>query len=491
MKELGEAEISRALSDEHPGVVRNAILLAETRIAESDSVLRAVVALVDHPDAKVKLQLALTLGESTSPVAGEALAKLVRHGVDDPWLARAIVSSSKHHSLVVLQQLLSQLRGEHHSAESTNRQVEMIAELIATANAAGSNPSALVARVIAEADEDAPWVLPLAAACANSAGSAEKLDAASREAIVTVYERAKRLVGDEAGSPARRRQAMQLFGRSLGPMDAERSLLVNLLAPATPLDVQLAAVERLTAFRDRQSAEQLLSRWSNLSYSVRDVAAQRLISSAASIESVIEKLEAGEILPGDLSPSVRQSLRQSHSQSLQARINRVLGKIPAVNQELIQRYLQFQLGQNGTASPTRGHELFQKHCAACHIPDDAGRSTGPNLSNLTDRSRATLTEAILAPNRAVEPQYRAYVVTMADGRVLTGTISEEAGGDTLVLGLADGKRATVRRSEIEDFRSTGITLMPEGFQQELDPAMLRDVIEYMRSDSFVQSSSTQ
>jgi putative heme-binding domain-containing protein len=82
------------------------------------------------------------------------------------------------------------------------------------------------------------------------------------------------------------------------------------------------------------------------------------------------------------------------------------------------------------------------------------------------------------------------VVVTSDGRVLSGIISEEA-GDALTLSLADGKRATVQRSEIEDFRSTGISLMPEGFQQDLDPAMLRDLIEYVRSDSFSQSASKE
>jgi putative heme-binding domain-containing protein len=97
-----------------------------------------------------------------------------------------------------------------------------------------------------------------------------------------------------------------------------------------------------------------------------------------------------------------------------------------------------------------------------------------------------LTEAILAPNRSVEPQYRSYVVVTTEGQALSGIIAEEA-GDTLTLALADGRRATIRRSEIDEFRNTGISLMPEGMQQELDPAMMRDLIEYLRSESFLQS----
>jgi putative heme-binding domain-containing protein len=183
---------------------------------------------------------------------------------------------------------------------------------------------------------------------------------------------------------------------------------------------------------------------------------------------------------------VRQTLRQSGSQSLQARINRVLGNTGAANRELIRQYLSFQETSSEKADLSRGRALFDKHCAACHVPDAAGKATGPSLSNLTDRSRAALSEAVLAPNRSVEPQYHGYILQMADGRVLTGIIADES-GNALTLHLADGRRESIQRSEIEDLRSTGVSLMPEGMQHELNPAELFDLIEYVRSNEFTQS----
>jgi putative membrane-bound dehydrogenase-like protein len=489
LQELNEAELVDALRDEHPGVVRNAILLAEPRVAESETLLQALAALVDNPDPRVRLQLTLTLGESTSPAAGATLARLATYALEDPWLSQALVSSGKHHSLAVLEQLLSDLRIADAKGNAETRQLAMIADLIATAKAAGSNPSALVARTLADADSDASWVYPLAAACVENAGDAARLDPVSRAAIQAVYLRAKSQVLDEAASPTLRCQALQLLGRSLGAAEQEQSWLSELLSPTTPLEVQLAAVERLAAFRDRESAGQLLSRWSNLSYSVRDAAALKLISTDAWTEALVGGLESGAVLPGDLSPSVRQTLRQSGPPSLQTRMDRVLGQTSAPNQVLLQRYLRFQQDEAGKADLSRGHEHFRKHCAACHVPDAAGRATGPDLTNLSDRSGEALTESILDPNRSVEPKYHGYVVLMSDGRVLSGTLSEEA-GDTLTLALSDGKRATIRRSEIEELSNTGKSLMPEGFQQELDPRMLRDLIEYLRSDSFSQTSGS-
>jgi putative heme-binding domain-containing protein len=212
----------------------------------------------------------------------------------------------------------------------------------------------------------------------------------------------------------------------------------------------------------------------------------QMLSNGVSTEVLLEQLESGALLPSDLSPAVRQTLRQIGSQSTKTRASRVLGKTVAANQELVQKYVQFQPDGSQRADITRGQKLFTKHCAVCHVPDASGLAAAPNLSNLTDHSRSALTESILVPNRAVEPQYRGYVAVLSDGRVLTGAVADEA-GDTVTLALADGKRATIARSEIEEFRDTGISLMPDGFQQELDPAMLHDLVEYMRSDAFSQT----
>jgi putative heme-binding domain-containing protein len=489
LQELQDADVLAALRDTHPGVVRSAILLAELRIADSDALLQAVAALVDHSDPKVKLQLALTLGESKSPPAGEALAQLVPDAMQDRWLAEAIASSSMHHSLPVLERLLLCLQEQTQGASRTavnTQQVTMLADLIASADAAGANPSALVAQALANARRDASWVFSLAAACTEMNDWKHRLDPECRDEIQTVYDRAKSLATSPAAPASVRCQALHLFGRSLGPADQESSLLAELLAPTTTLELQLAAVERLIAFRSRESTRQLLSHWDHLSYSVRDTAALQLTSNAASMEALIAALESGDIAVGDLSPAVRQTLRQSGSQSLQARVNRLLGKTTAANQQLIGEYLRFQESTSQKPDLSRGRALFEKHCAACHVPDAAGRATGPNLSNLSDRSRAALTEAILAPNRSVEPQYHGYIVQLADGRVLSGIIADEA-GDALTLYLADGRRTTTQRSEIEDLRSTGVSLMPEGMQHELNPAMLMDLIEFVRSDEFAQT----
>ena len=62
--------VERALHDEHPAVRRHAVRLAEGRAATAPHLIAAATRLADDPDARVRLQLAFTLGEWESPEAG-------------------------------------------------------------------------------------------------------------------------------------------------------------------------------------------------------------------------------------------------------------------------------------------------------------------------------------------------------------------------------------------------------------------------------------
>ncbi|HSH94127.1 MAG TPA: PVC-type heme-binding CxxCH protein, partial [Roseimicrobium sp.] len=92
--------VEKALSDAHPGVRINALRLAETH--SNDAVKSAALRLTADTDPKVRLQLALTLGEWDGPKAGEALGRLaVRDHADDYFRAAILSSAVKHEAVLV------------------------------------------------------------------------------------------------------------------------------------------------------------------------------------------------------------------------------------------------------------------------------------------------------------------------------------------------------------------------------------------------------
>jgi putative heme-binding domain-containing protein len=87
---------------------------------------------------------------------------------------------------------------------------------------------------------------------------------------------------------------------------------------------------------------------------------------------------------------------------------------------------------------------------------------------------------ILDPNREVKPQFQAYVIVTADGRITTGMIqAENANG--LTVRRADGTSVEVQRNQIEELRSTGVSFMPEGLEKQLDPQAMADLLAYLDS----------
>jgi putative heme-binding domain-containing protein len=93
------AAVLRALGDRHPGVRENALRIAERY--PTVEMIAAAAKLVDDPDAKVRLQLALTLGEWKDAVAGDALAQLALRDHAEPCMVAAVMSSALPHARVL------------------------------------------------------------------------------------------------------------------------------------------------------------------------------------------------------------------------------------------------------------------------------------------------------------------------------------------------------------------------------------------------------
>jgi putative heme-binding domain-containing protein len=103
-----------------------------------------------------------------------------------------------------------------------------------------------------------------------------------------------------------------------------------------------------------------------------------------------------------------------------------------------------------------------------------GKAVGPDLAGLRSKAPQVLLEAILDPNRAVEDKFIAYSATTQDGRSMTGLVQVES-GNSITLAAADGQVHTLLRDEIEEFMTTGRSLMPEGFEKAIPPERMADL----------------
>ena len=87
---------------------------------------------------------------------------------------------------------------------------------------------------------------------------------------------------------------------------------------------------------------------------------------------------------------------------------------------------------------------------------------------------------VLDPNREVNPQYLSYSLLTTDGRQLTGMIAAET-ATSVTLRRADNATDTILRIDIDQLKSTGLSLMPEGMEKQIDKPALADLLEYLKT----------
>jgi putative heme-binding domain-containing protein len=130
--------------------------------------------------------------------------------------------------------------------------------------------------------------------------------------------------------------------------------------------------------------------------------------------------------------------------------------------------------------PVRGQEIFQSEralCNRCHLVRGVGGKVGPDLSNLVERDPESVLRDIRKPSYALNPDYIRYSVVLVDGRVLDGTLRSEGGA--LILGDKDGRETRVEKGEIEEMKSSTLSVMPEGLTDRLTGEELRDLLAFL------------
>ena len=102
---------------------------------------------------------------------------------------------------------------------------------------------------------------------------------------------------------------------------------------------------------------------------------------------------------------------------------------------------------------------------------------GPDLTGSGRGNLDYLLENILDPSGVVAPEYRMVVLTLKDGRVLTGMVSAQNAATLTLRGLNDAQ--VVERSAVAKQEVLPVSMMPEGLLQAMDEEQVRDLMGYL------------
>jgi len=472
------ADVARAATDDQAALREHAVLLAESRFGDGSETRSLVIAAArdDHP--RVRFQAAFALGRWSDVETIAALAEIARRDCGDVWIRTAVLTSVGQTASPLLQALCD--RAEFADPRGA---AELMSVLVRTAVADPQQGADGVRRALDSARDRLPAGLTFAGWSGWATAIKAKSDGGRQFAKLTagdwwpaLIQRAAATASDTQADVAVRTQALALLPHA-GWQTADGHL-GELVAARQPQELQLVAIRLIGQFNEPTAGQWLIDRYRVFSPAGRTAAVDLLASRPLWQPLLIDAVEQQRIPAADV-PPVRRSLLLNHKDAaLKARADALFGVSAASSRQQALDAAKDCLLL--TPDLTRGVAVFQRECAQCHRLRGVGQEIGPPLASVRNRSPVELLIHILDPNREVGPNYVDHAVTLTDGRVLTGLVANETEMGLTLL-RAQGVQDHVARQDIDEFVSTGKSLMPEGLEQRLTPQDLADVIGLLRA----------
>lgn len=131
--------------------------------------------------------------------------------------------------------------------------------------------------------------------------------------------------------------------------------------------------------------------------------------------------------------------------------------------------------------PLRGEVVFKKTCAQCHKMYGEGAEVGPDITLNGRNDYTQLLSNVFDPSLVIGSGYRSYTVATEDGRVLNGLLVEDS-PQRVVLKVQGGKQEVIARDNIDVFKVSEISLMPEQLERQHTPQEIADLFAYITLD---------
>lgn len=227
--------------------------------------------------------------------------------------------------------------------------------------------------------------------------------------------------------------------------------------------------------------ELLLDRFVEFTPSTQQNVLKVAMQRKSSVGLLLAAVEDGRVQRSSFSPQAIELIHRREAAEWLALATAVGSQPDPARAELVQRYAMalHELRDEDGAGEV-GREIFLANCSACHRLHGLGNDVGPPLREVLEKSDEQLLQAVLDPNGEVDPRYSNYQILLQDGRLLAGAIRNES-ANSLTLVVAGGEEHQLERSELQEVKNSGRSLMPEGFEQKITPKQMQALLGFLRS----------
>jgi len=250
------------------------------------------------------------------------------------------------------------------------------------------------------------------------------------------------------------------------------------------LDVRMlntTAARGLAQFDDPEIGTQLVKNYRKFASSIMDT----LVSRPAFAKAMLNEMAAGRIPRTDLNAFHARQINAFKDEALSKQLANAWGKLresAADKKQLIQKVkAQLTPATLAKANLSQGRILFTAVCGSCHIMYGQGGKIGPDLTGSGRANLDYLLENIADPSSVVSADFRMSLLTLKDGRTLSGVIAETNDRILTLRTLTETltETLTLDRADIVKQETSPLSMMPEGLLLAFQPDQVRDLIAYL------------
>ena len=295
-------------------------------------------------------------------------------------------------------------------------------------------------------------------------------------------EELKKIALDNKASTESRRKAILAWSKT---KMSDEALANNLFQSLKLLirDRGLAAsvAEAMKNCTQPEAGQVIINHYTRMEPAGQTIAINTLVARDVWAKKLLGAIEKGRIPVAAISASHARQIMNFENEKLTEQLSKVWGEIRQTSKARKKQMDDLRTALTSdvleSSDYDKGKMIFEKSCASCHTMFGKGGRIGPDLTGSDRKNLNYLLENIVDPSASVAESYRSSVITLAEGRLITGTVISE-NEQTIEVQTKDAIETIDRRS-IDEIRKTKDSLMPEGLIDNLSKQEVADLFGFL------------
>ncbi|WP_010585885.1 PVC-type heme-binding CxxCH protein [Schlesneria paludicola] len=451
----------------------------------------------EEADERTRFRLALALSGRSVDVAKErkAIVRLLDRGVDDPWLRVAVGTMTSNPPEALLTDLIEHWGKLPKTLPGGSELTEQLSEI------AGAQIEPKVGRQLLSqllAFTPTGWgdgALDLAAAGIRGLGLGmarrgssfaairAELDTRERNLFGGLMQSLRQRAADPQTPVPRRLAAIRTLVYDDSPAVVPQ--LLDLSFSGSDIVIRLASLDALGSINDPSIAPKVLEAFDAQTPQLRRAMLDLLLAQESHVAALLTALEQDQLKVSEVDPVRQTRLTKHRNKELSARAEKLFASAIAPDRAAVLTKYQPSIEAKGNAA--NGRAIFEKNCVTCHRVANLGVNVGPDIGDTRDKTPAYLLTNILDPNRAVDANYFGFTLVTNQGKTYTGLVKSET-AVSITMRMPEGKEETILRSDIDELKSSGQSLMPVGFEKTISAEQMADLISFLKNWRYLDGS---